>query len=88
MAAGSCGSKNNASQDPHDPPGYVRDILFGAPPARLGNKKREDGNVCWESNIALGAVFFNTLSLRAFPGHVAISGLGSRQQPKKKNTTV
>ena len=28
---GSCGSKNNPSQDPHDPPGYVRDILFGAP---------------------------------------------------------
>ena len=33
-------------------------------------------------------LFFNVLSLRAFPGHVAISGLGSRQQPKKKNTTV
>lgn len=101
MAAGSCGSKNNASQDPHDPPGYVRDIVSHSSfnmlqlllifclgrPCPTGEQKRRWQRMLGEQHC-IGGCFFNVLSLRAFPGHVAISGLGSRQQPKKKNTTV
>ena len=86
MAAGSCGSKNNASQDPHDPPGYVRDILFGAPLPDWETKREKMATYAGRATLHW-ELFFQYFVTACFPGHVAISGLG-RQQPKKKNTTV
>ena len=57
-------------------------------PCPTGKQKERRWQRMLGEQHCIGSCFFNTLSLRAFPGHVAISGLGSRQQPKKKNTTV